>query len=65
MFKIQTRAINQPDLVPDPDKLQEWQYLENMPDLPTRQEAETWLQQSALQTLGELGFEFQIVEVAP
>ncbi len=61
MFKIQTRAINTPGLTPAGDELQQWQDLENMPELHTQEEAKAWLEQSALQTLKELGFEFQIV----
>ncbi len=61
MYKIQTRAIDTPGLAPASDDLKQWQDLEHMPDLPTREAAEAWLQQSALQTLKELGFEFQIV----
>ncbi len=52
MLKIQTKAIDLPN---------HWQDLENMPELPTREDAEAWLEQPALQTLKELGFEFQIV----
>jgi hypothetical protein len=61
MFKIQTRAIDQHGLLPAGNELPQWQDLENMPVLHTREEAEAWLEQSALQTLKELGFEFQIV----
>jgi hypothetical protein len=61
MFKIQTRAIDKPGLAPADDELKQWQDLENMPELYSQEEGEAWLQQPALQTLQELGFEFQIV----